>query len=1161
MTDGIKARDVTEECIRRELFGPISESEFRGFPIAVEGSKVSLSRAEAEKRPVHDRETGEEIIKHGTPLRRYAVGILHGMRDDNFESVEEETINLSGKESASASENSGENKKRGKNSSPTLEAAINEEDFDLTAANQRRPSSMGLTFKLDLQVSSRLSITFRGAFYEALKVSIDGQKRPETWWVRRPFTVEGEIDCQSDGKCSNSGQSVKLCLKDGQEPANLNLKAQCFVRSIPGYTRGNQVIVSVVVRNVSVRDDSAHAVFQSHLSVSTDVQGALLPYDSSAVRGQTDELEVQTLRLLYRNKQSYAIGHGCAADWNDFHNPTVLTGEVLPTYEVESLSADVYFTNSSGVREKLAISMGGLANFESQACSQVDILLEQYERWIRNRVDDAERLEAPYCSAAHTNLAKCKKALARMKHGWQLVKEDELARTAFCLANKAMNIQRFRSKIPLRKATKSGRGVTFAQGPSEQHEGAGTWRPFQIGFILATIPDVLKTPNKNVLEDANDIVDLIFFPTGGGKTEAYLGVAAFSLLSRRLKDKTDAGTDIIMRYTLRLLTTQQFLRAASLICVLDDIRSSNEELLGSHRMTIGVWLGGSVTPNTWAQALSALSDLRNNRSNSSNLFLLNRCPWCGAQMGVVGNRKILGYCETDDRAKTEFICPDKQCRFSDEPLPIKVVDEDLYEEPPSLVIATVDKFALLAWNPAARALFGMQGNERRFSPPSLIIQDEFHLISGPLGSMVGLYETVVQDLCKIERDGRTQYPKIICSTATIRRYEKQVRDVFGRIDSDVELFPPQGLDEGSSFFAETALNEDGKPAPGRKYLGIYSGSLSSMQSLQVRVASASLQAGRLLRTMNLDEKAVDGYWTNLNFFNSLRELGNTVSLIESDVRDYLQGIRRRDGSNLRWPENVMELTSRKQTDEIPKALDELSVGCQSRESIDVCLASNIIEVGVDVDRLALMTVVGQPKTVGQYIQVTGRVGRNPGKAPGLVLTLYGSSKPRDRSHFEKFRTFHQSLYAQVEPTSVTPFSRSVLKRALHAVLISIIRQRFDFNIKPSEFPEREFQYAVGVFRDRAREQANVACRDGLLDNSIEDRLMEAVHEIEELWKAWDKPEWEKQRDDEFYDDALLRRAGSYVDSQYANECWETPTSMRAVDAECQLKIDRYLEEA
>lgn len=334
-----------------------------------------------------------------------------------------------------------------------------------------------------------------------------------------------------------------------------------------------------------------------------------------------------------------------------------------------------------------------------------------------------------------------------------------------------------------------------------------------------------------------------------------------------------------------------------------------------------------------------------------------------------------------------------------------------------------------------------------------------------------------------------------------------------------------------------------------------------MQSLQVRVASASLQAGQKLLEKGLDCKAVDGYWTNLNFFNSLRELGNTVSLIESDVRDYLQGIRRRDGSSVRWPENVMELTSRKQSDEIPKALDELSVGYRAKEAIDICLASNIIEVGVDVDRLALMTIVGQPKTVGQYIQVSGRVGRNPGNAPGLVLTLYGSSKPRDRSHYEKFRTFHQSLYAQVEPTSVTPFSRSVLKRALHAVLISIIRQRFDFDIQPSEFPEKEFQYAVGVFRDRVREQARAARMDDLLDSSIEDRLMESVREIEGLWKAWDKTDWEKQPEDEFHDDALLRRAGSYIDSQYVNESWETPTSMRAVDAECQLKIERCLEEA
>lgn len=1164
MSDGIKARDLTEECIRRELFGPINRGEFRGHSVALDGSKVRFSRAELEKRPIHDSETGEEVITHGTPLTRYSVGILHGTRDENLNSIEEETINLAGEESGAAPEEFCKSERKSKKSSQTLEAAYDEEEFDLTAANKRRPSSMGLTFKLDLEVANRLTTVFRGAYYEATQVNVEGQQHPETWWVRRPFTVEGQIVIQSGGSRGKPGQSVKLRYTDGKESPNLDLKAQCFIREIPGYTNESQVIVSVVVRNVSKRDDGAHAVFQSRLSVFAEDRSAFLPYDANAVRGQADELEVQTLRLLYRNRQTYAIGHGCSADWNRSQNPTVLTGEVLPTYEVESLSADVYFINSSGEREELAISMGGLANFESKACSQVDVLLDQYEQWIHKKEEEVELLEPGYHSAAYSNLNKCKKALGRMKQGWGLVKEDELARTAFCLANRAMNAQRLRSKIPLRKATISDRNVTFATGPSEQNETAGTWRPFQIGFLLATIPDVLKTPRPERLNQDNDIVDLIFFPTGGGKTEAYLGVAAFSLLSRRLMDKNDAGTDIIMRYTLRLLTTQQFLRAASLICVLDDIRSKNEKLLGDLRITIGVWLGSSVTPNTWKQARRNLSDLRKNRSASSNLFLLNRCPWCGAQMGVVASkykRTCLGYRETDDGARTEFFCPDKACRFSNDPLPIKVVDEDLYQDPPSLVIATVDKFALLAWNPAARALFGMQGNERRFSPPSLIIQDEFHLISGPLGSMVGLYETVVQDLCKVEHEGKTYYPKIICSTATIRRYKRQVRDVFGRIDSEVELFPPQGLEEGSSFFAETALDEDGNPAPGRKYLGVYSGSLSSMQSLQVRVASASLQAGQKLLEKGLDCKAVDGYWTNLNFFNSLRELGNTVSLIESDVRDYLQGIRRRDGSSVRWPENVMELTSRKQSDEIPKALDELSVGYRAKEAIDICLASNIIEVGVDVDRLALMTIVGQPKTVGQYIQVSGRVGRNPGNAPGLVLTLYGSSKPRDRSHYEKFRTFHQSLYAQVEPTSVTPFSRSVLKRALHAVLISIIRQRFDFDIQPSEFPEKEFQYAVGVFRDRVREQARAARMDDLLDSSIEDRLMESVREIEGLWKAWDKTDWEKQPEDEFHDDALLRRAGSYIDSQYVNESWETPTSMRAVDAECQLKIERCLEEA
>ena len=167
-----------------------------------------------------------------------------------------------------------------------------------------------------------------------------------------------------------------------------------------------------------------------------------------------------------------------------------------------------------------------------------------------------------------------------------------------------------------------------------------------------------------------------------------------------------------------------------------------------------------------------------------------------------------------------------------------------------------------------------------------------------------------------------------------------------------------------------------------------SASLGSTQTVQVRVAAATLQAAT-----DIPEAARDGYWTNLNFLNSLRELGNTVPLVQSDIPDYLTGLRRRDGTEPRWPHRTMELTSRRRSDEIPKAIEQLQVkyvaGKERQEAFDICLASNIIEVGVDIDRLALMTIVGQPKTTAEYIQATSRVGRS---SPGIVCTVYNWSR-------------------------------------------------------------------------------------------------------------------------------------------------------------------------
>ncbi len=266
------------------------------------------------------------------------------------------------------------------------------------------------------------------------------------------------------------------------------------------------------------------------------------------------------------------------------------------------------------------------------------------------------------------------------------------------------------------------------------------WRPFQLAFILINLRAFTDPASPD-----RSIVDVIWFPTGGGKTEAYLGLAALVILLRRMGRPANAGTTVLMRYTLRLLTTQQFQRAASLICALELMRRASPEELGSTPISIGLWLGGAVTPNRSAQAISAFERL--GRDGGDNPFNVLACPWCGVEMGpreYDNGVRVFGYRRVRRRGtadRIQFRCEDPGCPFSgEEGLPLEVVDDAIYEEPPTLLIGTVDKFAMMPWDPEARKIFGID-NPEAGHPPDLIIQDELHLISGPLGSMVGHYET------------------------------------------------------------------------------------------------------------------------------------------------------------------------------------------------------------------------------------------------------------------------------------------------------------------------------------------------------------------------------------------------------------------------------------
>jgi ATP-dependent helicase YprA (DUF1998 family) len=285
------------------------------------------------------------------------------------------------------------------------------------------------------------------------------------------------------------------------------------------------------------------------------------------------------------------------------------------------------------------------------------------------------------------------------------------------------------------------------------------------------------------------------------------------------------------------------------------------------------------------------------------------------------------------------------------------------------------------------------------------------------------------------------------------------------------------------------------------------------------------------------------------FFNSLRELGTSLSLLQSDIPDYLWALRNRLGlpsTQARRLRNFLELTGRLRNDEVPKAMEQLEVETTTVKNIpvDVCLASSIIEVGIDIERLSVMCVVGQPKTTSQYIQVTGRVGRKWWERPALVATIYSASKPRDRSHFEKFRSYHERLYAQVEPTSVTPFSPPVVDRALHAVIAAFVRESGTQQAANSPYPFPE--QAVETIQRHLKERVE------FVDPEEKERFGAAVDRRLAEWKRWQRTTWRRQRrDDEI---GLLRVAGAYASAEESQLSWATPNSLRAVDAECEAKI-------
>lgn len=721
----------------------------------------------------------------------------------------------------------------------------------------------------------------------------------------------------------------------------------------------------------------------------------------------TMDEEEEELAVLYRNRTTYAIGHGCAADWEIDLNGHVahVKTEYMPCVTVPEITTEIKELNNSGILNLNKLSDASVTPVN--LATELHAFVDEYANWIKALPNKHVNIPTELHSARDRLLGKLDIAEQRMRQGINTLVTDPDAMRAFVLANHAMRMQmlHYRSHEYAGKS-KDRNSHKFVEPDYEKHNPR--WRPFQLAFLLLALESVC-----NDASDYRDVVDLIWFPTGGGKTEAYLGLAAFEIFLRRIKYGTEGeGTAVIKRYTLRLLTSQQFQRAATLICACESIRI-NENLAGP--ISLGLWVGDDASPNRLLDAKSRYDEMLE-EADPENPFQLQSCPWCGTR--IVPHKqsddiKDYGIAATD--ISFSFFCPSDDCPFH-EGIPVTIIDEAMYTAPPTFLIGTIDKFARIAWDDRSAAFFG--DNVRR--PPSLIIQDELHLISGPLGTIAGIYESAVDTI--IQSKGHT--PKIIAATATIRRSADQAMLLYGR---DVSVFPPAGLSDSDSYYARTD-----ESLPGRLYTGIMGQGHTPLFSL-VQVSAALAQA---TVENNLDAATVDGYWTQVIFHNSRRELGKTITLARDDIPARIKVIAK-DQNKMRSCENVEELSANVSGKRIPAILDRLKIVKGNKGAIDILPCTNMLSVGVDVSRLGLMIVNGQPKTTAEYIQASSRVGRDV--VPGLVVAFYSATKPRDRSHYEGFRPYHEALYRAVEPTSVTPYAIPARDRALHAALVAVMR--------------------------------------------------------------------------------------------------------------------------
>jgi hypothetical protein len=625
---------------------------------------------------------------------------------------------------------------------------------------------------------------------------------------------------------------------------------------------------------------------------------------------------------------------------------------------------------------------------------------ERSEGWdpaMRRRADDAAEAVAA--------------EMSRLQSGVQLLRDDSVLRRAFCLMNRAI--------------LHSARG-----------RGYDRWRPFQVGFLLQSL-SFLSDPQHEP-----DVVDTVWFATGGGKTETYLGLLVTAAIYDRLTGKT-TGVTAWSRFPLRMLSLQQTQRFADALAGAELVRSA--ERIGGAPISLGFYVGAGGTPNRIPVEARDGEPDPDDVAMPARYQVLTACPFCGYQvLRMRFDRRLWRLCHE---------CPNGDCPWPEQALPFYVVDNEIYRFLPTVIVGTLDKAASIGMQAAMRGLTGaplgmcdQPGHGYCYAPrksfphgclvpdcpgtrvalpmpagrfpPSLRLQDELHLLRDSLGAVDSHYESLLDHL---QRELGAPRPKIAASSATLTGYERQVDVLYQRTG---RVFPQPGPRAGESFWSRPTS------AVLRRFVAVAPRGVT-LEFVSDRTANIMQESVRKLLSAETRQDVLDGAGIAPEHAERLVSDYGTDVIYGSTLYD-VEAAQRSLDSNASVAINSEQLTGQTAFDDVRAILGRLeNPESDFSDRIHVIAASSMLSHGVDVSRLNVMTMLGLPLTTAEFIQTTSRIGRN---RPGLVHVLLKIGRERDAEAFRHFDSFVRQGDRFVEPIPITRRSRRVLALTMPGIV-------------------------------------------------------------------------------------------------------------------------------